>query len=86
MITGTLLNLIFITLTFLLGFLPSVIQNSAFATSVSNVSGYISSIYTIIPTLTISLLAIIAFDILFESSYFIYKVVYWIIRRFPTQS
>jgi hypothetical protein len=66
--------------------LPAVSINSNIGSSISTASTYISGVYAFIPLITITLLAIIAFDILFESSYLLYKVVYWVIRRFPTQS
>lgn len=86
MITSALLNSIFGIVLFLIGKLPDVSVNSDLGTSIATASGYISGIYGFLPIISTTLLAIIAFDIIFESSYLLYKVVYWIIRRFPTQS
>lgn len=86
MITSAFLSLFFGGVSTLLGWLPDVSANSAFGTAISIGSSYISAIHSFIPLLTITLLAIIAFDVLFESAYLLFKVVYWVIRRIPTQS
>lgn len=86
MITSSFINAIFYGVNSLVDKLPNISINSSIGTSISTASGYISGVYSFIPAITISLLAIIAFDILFESSYLLYKIIYWIIRRLPTQS
>lgn len=86
MITSAILNLIYRAVAFLINKLPSITSNSGIGASVATASRYISGVYSFLPVITITLLAIIAFDIIFESSYLLYKVIYWVIRRFPTQS
>ena len=86
MITSFFLTIIFGALTYLVGFLPVVSDSGVFSSAISTASTYISAVYSFIPTITSTLLAIIAFDIIFETAYLLYKVVYWVIRRFPTQS
>jgi hypothetical protein len=86
MITSAILNAIFGAVQFLINKLPSITTNSGIGSSIATASTYISGVYSFIPLITITLLAIIAFDIIFESGYLLYKVIYWVIRRFPTQS
>jgi hypothetical protein len=86
MITSAFLNIFSKVITYFANLLPNIPENSAIITAVATASGYISAIYNIIPYITTSILTIIASDIVFESSYFLYKVIYWVIRRFPTQS
>lgn len=64
--------------------LPNVSQISAIGTAVTTVSGYLASLDTFLPITAI--LAILSAFIVYEFSYFSFKVVYWIIRRIPTQS
>jgi len=64
--------------------LPDVTTNSAFVDAVSTASGYISGMSMIVPTGTI--LLILGFSLFFEGGYLTFKVIYWVIRRFPTQS
>jgi hypothetical protein len=86
MITSALLNYIFEIVQFLINKLPSITTNSGIGSSIATASTYISGVYAFIPYISTTLLAIISFDIIFESGYLLYKVIYWIIRRFPTQS
>jgi hypothetical protein len=86
MITTLILNIIFLSLTALVSLLPTVVDSGTFTTAITTASGYISAVYAFIPVITATLLAILAFDIIFETSYLLYKVIYWVIRRFPTQS
>lgn len=86
MITSAFLSLFFVAVSGLIGLLPSVSTTSSFGTAITTGSSYISAIHSFMPLITTTLLAIIAFDVLFEGSYLLFKVVYWIIRRFPTQS
>jgi hypothetical protein len=71
---------------YLVNFLPTVSDTGVFTPAIIAVSGYITSIYAVFPLLTGTLLVILAFDIAFEVAYLLYKVIYWVIRRFPTQS
>jgi hypothetical protein len=86
MITSIVLNSIFDAVSYLVGLIPSVTVSSPFVSTISTVSGYVSSAYNLLPYITASVLAFLAFDVAFESGYLFYKVIYWIIRRFPTQS
>jgi hypothetical protein len=86
MITSAFLNIIFVVLSFLIGLLPNIQTTGAFSIAITTASGYLSTLYSFIPFIVSTLLAIIVFDLVFESGYMIFKVVYWVIRRFPTQS
>jgi len=86
MIVTLFLNIIFGVLSYLVSLLPTVTDGGYFTTAMTTASGYISAVYSFIPVITTTLLAILVFDILFESGYLLYKVIYWVIRRFPTQS
>lgn len=86
MITSAILLVIFGTLNFLVAFLPTVSDTGTYSAAITTASGYISAVYTFVPNITTALLAIIAFDLVFETAYLLYKVIYWVIRRFPTQS
>jgi len=86
MITSGILNIIFAVLGFLIGLLPDIQTTSTFGTTIITGSSYLATLYSFIPFIISTLLAIVVFDLLFESGYMIFKVVYWVIRRFPTQS
>lgn len=86
MITSAFLSLFFGAVSALMSILPDVSVNSAFGSAIATGSSYISAIHSFLPLITATLLAIIVVDVLFESSYLLFKVIYWIIRRFPTQS
>jgi len=86
MITSAILLVIFGTLNYLIAFLPTVSDSGTYSAAISTASGYVSAVYTFVPSITTAILAIVAFDIVFETAYLLYKVIYWVIRRFPTQS
>jgi hypothetical protein len=86
MITSAFLALFFRVVSSLIGLLPAVSATSSFGAAISTGSSYISAIHSFLPLITATLLAIVVVDVLFESSYLLFKVIYWIIRRFPTQS
>jgi hypothetical protein len=86
MITSAFLSLFYAAVNKLTDFLPAVSDTSAFGGAITTGSSYISAIHNFLPLITATLLAIIVVDVLFESSYLVFKVVYWVIRRFPTQS
>ena len=86
MITSAFLNIFFAVISVLIGFLPTVTSNTAFISAITTGSSYISAVYLFLPFIVSTLLLIIAFDITFESAYLLYKAIYWVIRRFPTQS
>lgn len=86
MITSAFLTIIINAVNYLVAKLPDISISSSFVSSMTTASQYISGVYSFIPNITTAVLAIIAIDIVFESSYLLFKAVYWIIRRFPTQS
>jgi hypothetical protein len=86
MIINLIILIVYGALGGLLLLLPTITDTGAFTTAIITVSGYISAIYNIIPLITGTLLIILSFDIAFEVGYMLYKVIYWVIRRFPTQS
>jgi hypothetical protein len=86
MITSAFLNSVFGIVSFFINKLPEINTSSGIGSAIAKGSTYISGVYAFIPLISTTILAIIAFDIIFESGYLLYKVVYWIIRRFPTQS
>lgn len=61
--------------------LSDVSATSEITTSITNASNYIFSLNTVFPVVT--LLAIIAFDLVFESAVFLYKGIRWIYRKIP---
>jgi hypothetical protein len=86
MITTAFLSILFTVIGWFINMLPSVTTNSAFGSAISTASGYISSIHSFIPYITVTIIAIIAFDLAFESIYLFYKVIMWVLKRLPTQS
>lgn len=86
MITQAFMNIFFVVVGGLVSLLPEVSQNSAFGTSVTTASNYISSLYAFMPLIISTVLAILSVDILFESSYLIYKLVNWVRKLLPSQS
>lgn len=69
-------------LNFFLNFLPPIQPTSDIAVAIAAMSGYISSISTIIPVTT--LIVIIGIDIAIEGAILGYKVIMWIIKKIPT--
>lgn len=86
MIWSWIFDIIFEVLTYFIAKLPAVSSMSGVGSAITIASGYISVVYNFLPLITITVLAILVFDIVFESAYLLYKAVYWVIRRFPTQS
>jgi len=84
MITSAFFLVIFTIANGLLSQLPDVTTTSPFSAGVVEASGYLSGINGLVPV--DSVLLILTFYAFFEFGYFTFKVVYWIIRRFPTQS
>jgi hypothetical protein len=84
MIISALMLLVFNTINALLVAIPSVSSTNPFITSVHVASGYMGGLNVILPIDTI--LQILVFYVVFEAAYLLFKVIYWIIRRFPTQS
>lgn len=86
MITSGILNIFFVVLSYLIGLLPNIDTTSNFGIAITTASGYLANLYAFIPFIVSTLIGIILFDLVFETSYMMFKVVYWVIRRFPTQS
>lgn len=86
MIVSVFLNIFFSAVSYLLGFLPTVTISTSFVSAITTATSYISGIYAILPFIVGTILAVLAFDVAFESGYLFYKIIYWVIRRFPTQS
>lgn len=84
MIVSALLYVVFRTLAGALQWLPDVTESNPLVSGTVTSSHYISSMAQVIPVtpLTIGL----AFLFSFEVAYIGFKVVYWVIRRIPTQS
>jgi hypothetical protein len=83
---SSFITFFFNTVSFLLSYLPDTPAYSSITTAITTTVGHISSIYSFIPYIITNILAILAFDLLFETGYFLFKVIYWVIRRIPTQS
>lgn len=86
MITSTFLSIILVVITYIIGLLPDITATPTFTTAITTGSGYLSAISGVIPVIVYTLLTIISFDLLFEGGYLFYKIVYWVLRRLPTQS
>ena len=84
MIIAAIINWIFDAINLLVAKLPDVATGNPFLNAVGNASGYMASLDIVIPVGT--LLSILTFYVIFEAGYLTFKVIYWIIRRFPTQS
>jgi len=84
MIINLLVTLFAPIIVYFLQQLNDVQLNSGIATMLETVTGYASALNAFLPIDV--LLGIIIFDIAFETGYLIFKTIYWIIRRFPTQS
>ena len=64
--------------------LDNVVMPDNFNTAMANAGGYLKSVNSFLPVDT--LLNILAIFVSIEVSYFAYKLIMWIIKRFPTQS
>lgn len=65
-------------------FLPDAPSSMTFVTSAQTASGYISSVNQFFPIS--ELLILLGVFIIFETVYFGYKIIYWIIKKIPTVS
>lgn len=83
---SSFITFFFNAVSFLLSYLPDIPQYSSITSVITTVSSYISSLYSFIPYIIITILAILAFDLAFEAGYLLFKIIYWVIRRIPTQS
>jgi len=86
MITSTFLSIFYVVVSFFVGLLPNASESSSFGSAITSASSYISGAYGIVPLITIAILSILSFDVVFEGSYLFYKSVMWVIKRLPTQS
>jgi|LSQX01.3.fsa_nt_gb hypothetical protein len=86
MITSTFINLFYNLVNKLVGLLPDISLTSSFSDAIITASSYISAINNFIPSVVLAILAVVTIDIAFETGYLAFKIVYWIIKRFPTQS
>ena len=87
MITTAILLLIYIVLSpliLLITILPDVALNGGIATSITTASAYLSALNTFLPVST--LIVILGTFTAYELGYFSFKLIYWIIKRIPTQS
>lgn len=64
--------------------LSDVVIPVAFNNAIATVSGYLKALDTILPIDTI--LTLLGISVGIEVAYLIYKLVMWVIKRFPTQS
>jgi len=64
--------------------LPDVSLSGNFASAISTANGYIHSLDFIVPMDTI--INLLGMYIIIETAYLTYKIIMWLIKRFPTQS
>ena len=62
--------------------LPDVVLNANFTTSLATASGFYHSLNAILPV--DNMLEILAFDLVFEGFYLLYKIIMWVIQKIPT--
>ena len=84
MITSAILNIVYVFvlgITSLISSFGDVTAENAITQSIVVLNTYLSSLNAIIPIETI--VAIILFDLAFESIYFIYKLIRWGYQKVP---
>jgi len=64
--------------------LPDVTMPAGFTDAMTSAGHYLSALNLIIPVDTI--LSILGVYLTIEGAYFAYKMIMWLIKRFPTQS
>lgn len=64
--------------------LPDVSLPAGFTNAITTANGYLRSLDVIIPIQTV--LTLLGIYIAIELAYFTYKLIMWLIKRFPTQS
>lgn len=87
MITTIFLNVIYVlvyAITSPLRLASNVVLPSGVSTSITAIGGYLSAVDNIIPVSI--LLTILAQVIVVDTAIFGYKIIMWLIKRFPTQS
>jgi hypothetical protein len=76
-----LLGLTLDGIVFLFSQLGSIPDNSAIIAGINTFGGYLSPLSNILPLGTI--LLILAFEVVFETAYFGYKVIRWVYQKLP---
>ena len=87
MIVDTFLNLIYALIYLItspIRLLPDVAVNTGITGAITTAQQYISSFNTILPIDTI--FAILGVFVGIESAYLLFKLIMWVVKRFPTQS
>jgi hypothetical protein len=87
MITSALINVIYYVLygiTSPIRLLPDVVLPSGFTSAMTTASGYYTSLNSILPLDT--MITLLGIYITIEVAYLSYKLIMWLIKRFPTQS
>lgn len=64
--------------------LPDVSLPEGFISAISNANGLLATINSVVPVDTI--LTLLQISLIIETAYLSYKMIMWIIKRFPTQS
>jgi len=84
MIITALLNLVYAFVALIASFftgLADVVLPSGITTAITAASGYYTSLNTYLPLNTA--ITIVAFDVVFETAYFIYKMIRWAYQKVP---
>jgi hypothetical protein len=81
MITSGILFAILGVVNLFVGFLPIASANSGIGTAMASASGYVASINAVFPVST--LLAIVAFILVFDGFWFLYQVIRWAYTKIP---
>ena len=84
MIADILLNIVYVFvlgITQLVAGFGDVTPNNNITTALTTISSYLSPLNNYLPFATI--LAIVAFDLTFEASYFLYKLIKWGYQKIP---
>jgi hypothetical protein len=68
----------------LIALLPDVSNISTIGTAITTASQYLTGLNSFLPVTT--LLAIFSAFLIYETAYFSFKIIYWVIKRIPTQS
>jgi hypothetical protein len=80
------LSIIYIIAASIFTHLPNISSTSFVGTAIINTKGALATVSKVLPHFTTALLIVLAFDLTFEFGYFTFKVLYWGLRRLPTQS
>lgn len=81
---STILQIVFTALAWLASHLPDATTSSGFGSAIASSAPYLSTLNQLLPVAV--LIAIISFDVVFWSAYWVYQGVYWIIKKIPTIS